>query len=256
MVRLRATGFLALCATVASAQQAAPQAPPARDFGRVLWSNTRGLFSRDNLVPLVAGATATGAASFFDQRVQDYFGAERRAPWIGSAGNILGNSLTLGGAAGIMFYASYRTDNQRYRAMSFDLAQGLVIDAVTTAALKAAIRRDRPDESNHYSFPSGHASATATAATVISYYYPKAAIPAYLVTGFVAFSRIEKNRHWLSDTIAGIAQGVIIGRTVVRGRSIFRAGRLQWFPTVTSQGFTVNASVDIGRMNSAAEAQP
>jgi len=253
MVRLRATGLLALSAIVASAQQAAPQAPPARDFGRVLWSNTRGLFSRANLAPLVVGATATGASSFFDERVQDYFGAERRAPWIGSAGNVLGNAITLGGASGIMFYTSYRTDNQRYRAMSFDLAQGLVIDSVTTMAIKAAIRRDRPDESNHFSFPSGHASATATAATVISYYYPKAAIPAYLVTGFVAFSRIEKNRHWLSDTVAGVVQGVIIGRTVVRGRSIFRVGRLQWFPTVTSQGFTVNASINLSRPNAAGE---
>ncbi len=253
MVRLRTAGLLTVCATVASAQQAAPQAPAARDFGRVLWSNTKGLASSQNLVPLVAGVSIAGASSLFDQRVQNYFGAERRAEWVGTTGNIIGNPALVGGGAAVMFLASYRTDNQRFRAMSFDLTQGFIIDFGVTAGLKVAIRRDRPDASSTYAMPSGHASSTAMAATVISYYYPKAAIPAYLVAGFTAFSRIEKNRHWLSDVVAGGVQGYIIGRTVVRGRSIFRAGRFEWFPTVSSRGFTVNASVRLDRRDAATE---
>jgi hypothetical protein len=249
MVSSRTAGVLALLATTAMAQQA----PPARSFGRELWSSTKGLVASDNLVPLVAGVSAAGASSLFDQRVKNYFSSERRAEWIGTTGNIIGNPAVIGGTAGILFLTSYRTDNQRFRAMSFDLTQGFLIDSAVTVSLKYSIRRERPDQSSNNSLPSGHASSTTMAATVISHYYPKATIPAYLVAGFTALSRLEKNRHWLSDVVAGAAQGYIIGRTVVRGRSIFRAGRLQWFPTVSSQGFTVNASVNLGRTQSVSE---
>lgn len=242
MVALRTIGLCGVLAMAAAAQQA----PPARDFGKQLWANSKGLFSIDNLVPLTVGVTASGASSIFDQRVQNYFGAERRAEWIGTTGNIIGNPVTIGAAAGALFFVSYKTPNQRFRAMSFDLAQGFLVDLGTTAALKAAIRRERPDGSNNLSLPSGHASATATAATIVSHYYPKATIPAYLVAAFTGFSRIEKNRHWLSDTVAGAVQGIIIGRTVVKGRSIFRAGRFEWFPSVSSRGVVVNASVRLG----------
>ncbi len=249
MVALRTVGFAGLLTVAVSAQQA----PPARDFGRQLWTNTRGLFSSDSLLPTVAGVTAAGTSSIFDQRVQNYFGAERRAEWIGDVGNIIGNPLTVGATAGTLFFASYKTSNQRFRAMSFDLTQGFLIDLGMTAALKAAIRRERPDGSNNHAFPSGHASATATAATIVSHYYPKAAIPAYLLAAFTGFSRIEKNRHWLSDTVAGAVQGIIIGRTVVGGRSIFRAGRFEWFPAVSSRGVAVNASIRLGPRKPAAD---
>lgn len=237
---------IALVLPVLAAAVFGQQAPPARDFGRQLWSNTRGLFSSDNLVLLAVGTTIAGGSAVLDDQVADYFGSERRAEWIGTTGNIIGNPLFVGGAAGLAFFTSYKTENQRFRAMSFDLTQGFLIDLGMTAGLKAVIRRERPDASNNFSLPSGHASATTMAATVISHYYPKAAIPAYALAGFTAFSRIEKNRHWLSDVVAGGVQGFIIGRTVVRGRSIFRAGRFQWYPSVSSQGFTVNAAIRLG----------
>jgi membrane-associated phospholipid phosphatase len=242
MVALRTVGLFGLLALAAAAQEA----PPARDFGKQLWTNTKGLFSAENLLPAVAGVTAAGTSAIFDQRVQNYFGAERRAAWIGDTGNIIGNPFTVGATAGALFLVSYKTPNQRFRAMSFDLTQGFIVDLGITAALKASIRRQRPDGSNNHAFPSGHASATATAATIVSHYYPKATIPAYLLAAFTGFSRIEKNRHWLSDTVAGAVQGIIIGRTVVRGRSIFRAGRFEWFPAVSSRGVMVNASLRLG----------
>jgi hypothetical protein len=131
---------------------AAQQAPPARDFGRVLWSNTRGLFSSQNAVPGVLGLTAAGSASLLDHRVQTYFGGERVAPTIGSIGSVLGNSLTLGGVSGILFYTSYRGKNERLKAMSFDLTEAIVLDAALAPAVKSAVRRERPDQSNKLSF--------------------------------------------------------------------------------------------------------
>lgn len=225
---------------------AAQQAPPARDFGRVLWTNTRGLFSSQNVVPAVFGLTAAGSASLLDHRAQDYFGGERVAPTIGSIGSVLGNSLTLGGVSGILFYTSYRGNNERLKAMSFDLTEAIVLDAALVPVVKAAVRRERPDQSNKLSFYSGHASATTAAATVVSHYYPKAAIPVFLLAGFVGFSRIESNRHWLSDVVAGHAIGFIIGRTAIRGHSPLKVGRLDWAPAAApGGGFMIDARISL-----------
>ncbi len=232
--------------TLALTPGVAQKAPRARDFGRILWSDTRELFSGRNVAPAVMGATAIGAATLFDDSVHEYFGGERVAPVIGSIGNVVGNAVTLGTAAGVMFYTSYRGGNERYKSMSFDLSEVLVLDAIVSSSMKVAVRRDRPDESNHYSFPSGHASGTTAAATVISHYYPKATIPAFLVAGFVGFSRIEKNRHWLSDVVAGHAIGFILGRTVVRGHNPMKMGRFDWAPAVApGGGIMIDAHINL-----------
>jgi hypothetical protein len=237
---------LAALSVLAGALAAGQPAPAARDFGRMLWTNAKGLVSADNAAPALLGATAAGSSTLFDRRVQDYFGGERVAPAVGSAGNVVGNSLTLGAAAGGMFWASYRGRNERFKSMSFDLAQAVVLDAALTVGVKSATRRERPDGSNQLSFHSGHASSTTAFATVVAHHYPKAAIPAYLVAGFVGFSRIEKNKHWLSDVVAGHAIGFLVGRTVARGHNPMQIGRLHWAPAVApGGGLMINADISL-----------
>jgi hypothetical protein len=224
------------------------QAPPARDFGRDLWANFKGLFSTDNVVPLTVGATAAGSSVVLDQRAYEFFGGERVAPAIGTIGNVIGNAATLGAASATMFYFSYRGTNERFKSMSYDLTQALVIDTPLAFAVKNATRRERPDKSDLYSFYSGHASATTATATVISHYYPKLTIPAYLVAAFVGFSRIEKNHHWVSDVVAGHAAGYIIGSTVVRRHNPLQLGRVSLAPSVApGGGFLLNAQVNLDR---------
>ena len=48
-----------------------------------------------------------------------------------------------------------------------DLIRTHIVAYALTFALKSAVRRGRPDHSNHRSFPSGHASATFATATVL-----------------------------------------------------------------------------------------
>ena len=52
--------------------------------------------------------------------------------------------------------------------------------------------------------------------------FTPAAVPAYLLAGLVGASRLEQDKHHLSDVVAGAALGYIVGRTVVRvnGRPI------------------------------------
>jgi membrane-associated phospholipid phosphatase len=234
---------LAIVLLAVSLQANAQQAQPLNTFAPQLWTNTKGLVSADNLLPLLLGAAATGTATIFDERTQNYFGPERRAAWIGNSGEVIGHPALIGGTAGILLLTSCRTTNDRFKAMSFDLSQGFVIDALITTGLKYSTQRMRPDESNNRSFPSGHASSSTMAATVLAHYYPKTAIPAYLVAGFVGFSRIEKNKHWLSDVVGGATQGYIVGSTVTRHKTPFKVGRLQWTPMVSRTGFGALASI-------------
>jgi len=50
----------------------------------------------------------------------------------------------------------------------------------------------------------------------------KAGIPAYAVAGYVAASRIQVRRHFLSDVTFGAALGITAGRAVTIGRGDHR----------------------------------
>jgi membrane-associated phospholipid phosphatase len=44
----------------------------------------------------------------------------------------------------------------------------------------------------------------------------KVGLPAYSLAGLVAVSRLQRNKHYLSDVLAGATLGYIAGRAVVR----------------------------------------
>jgi membrane-associated phospholipid phosphatase len=98
-----------------------------------------------------------------------------------------------------------------------DLIQALAISEFMTQTLKHITNRERPDHSNNTSFPSGHASDTFAFATALERHLGwKGAVPAYILSSYVAISRLPANRHWLSDAVFGSAVGIIAGRTVTR----------------------------------------
>jgi membrane-associated phospholipid phosphatase len=78
------------------------------------------------------------------------------------------------------------------------------------------VQRERPDMSDHRSFPSGHASNAFAMASVFARHYKKLAIPLYGVATYVAASRMAANKHYFSDVVAGSGLGWVIGRSVVR----------------------------------------
>jgi membrane-associated phospholipid phosphatase len=74
--------------------------------------------------------------------------------------------------------------------------------------LKIATDRTRPD-GGHLSFPSGHAASAFTGAAFLQRRYGwKLGVPAYLLAGYVGYSRVESKRHYTSDVVAGAAIGI------------------------------------------------
>jgi membrane-associated phospholipid phosphatase len=79
--------------------------------------------------------------------------------------------------------------------------------------LKELIGRERPNGNENQSMPSGHTSHSFTVAAIAHELYGNTVgTVAYLMAGLVAASRINDNKHYLSDVIVGAGLGTIIGR--------------------------------------------
>ena len=101
--------------------------------------------------------------------------------------------------------------------MSYDLMDAFLLNWGYTNVFKYAVGRERPNGQDEKSFPSGHASnAFALAAVVERHYGWKAGLPAYALASLVGVSRLQRNKHYLSDVLGGATLGYIVGRTVVR----------------------------------------
>lgn len=95
---------------------------------------------------------------------------------------------------------------------SWQLIKTGVVSRVAVEGLKYAVDKDRPDDSDDDSFPSGHTADSFAAATFIQQRYGwKWAIPAYIGATFVGYSRVESDKHYLEDVLAGAAIGIISG---------------------------------------------
>jgi hypothetical protein len=86
-----------------------------------------------------------------------------------------------------------------------------------TQAVKMSVNRTRPDGAEL--IPSGHTSTTFASATVLQRRFGwKAGLPAYGFATYVAASRVQVKRHFLSDVAFGAALGIVVGRSVTIGR--------------------------------------
>ena len=198
-----------------------PRADGRRTVGRLpanLGRSAIGVFHADNLVPFLVGGAATGVASFADDHFADsvnYSGSGWGKHLATAGGPVWGSLFTAA-----MFTAGRFSDHARFRALTYDMVDAVIVNFGYSEVIKAAVGRERPNGENNQSFPSGHASNAFTIATVTQRHYGwKLGVPAYVIAGFVGASRIQQDKHYVSDVVAGATLGYIVGRTVVRVNS-------------------------------------
>ena len=76
------------------------------------------------------------------------------------------------------------------------------------------------------------------------HYGPKLGLPAYAAAGLIGISRIERDKHHLSDVVAGAVLGTVVGKTVVRKDGEGAAGRrLALVPMTDANGAGLGAGV-------------
>jgi membrane-associated phospholipid phosphatase len=119
--------------------------------------------------------------------------------------------------------------NDRVRRAGQRISAGLLISAVVTTALKEVVGRQRPNASSsafsfkpfsgQTSWPSGHTTmAFALAASVSDELHSTpASVALYSGAALTGWSRLNDNKHWLSDVVMGAAVGVT-GAKLMNGR--------------------------------------
>ena len=126
--------------------------------------------------------------------------------------------------------------------------------AATTMStiLKATIREPRPKDGNDLnSFPSGHSTSIFTFATIVAAVHGRYwGAGAYTLATFVAFSRMNDNRHRLHDVVAGATLGSMYGLAIYErmrdsaAPSIKTARSYEIMPVITDDGAMLGLSAN------------
>lgn len=170
------------------------------DFGK--------LAQPSNLVILGSAGAGSLAIHPKDDEIADKSGPHS----FFTAGDIIGEGW-VHAAVGLGVYTTGRLrHSEKIGGLGVDLLQGQIVSGVITDGLKLATDRTRPDGGSH-SFPSGHTStAFATAAVLQSHFGWKVGVPAYVLAGYVATSRVANAHHFASDVVFGAGIGLAAGR--------------------------------------------
>ena len=189
--------------------------------------------SLDTLTWLSVGAAIAVASSAVDDPTSSAMSSSTvMHQTLGPGETIGGARMQLIGAAAT-YAVGHITGHSKAASVGADLLRAQLITQGLTAAVKMSVQRGRPD-GTQYSFPSGHSAVTFASATVLSRHYGwKVGVPAYTLASYVAASRLQAKRHFLSDVAFGAAVGIAVGRTVTIGHG---GARFALSPTVSPNG--------------------
>ena len=156
----------------------------------------------------------------FDLPILDWIAANLHCPFLDTVMPL----ITVLGDAGIFWIAVsvilllIPKTRRAGLAMGIALLMGLVVCNLTLKPLCARIRPyDFYGQSmqllvatpHDYSFPSGHTIASFEAATALALHHKKLGIPALILAGLIAFSRLYLYVHYPTDVIVSLGLGIV-----------------------------------------------
>ena len=224
-------------AHVAEPAQAPSTGAVFREVPADLWR----FVSLDTLNVVAFGGVVAGFAHISDS---DFVKELEVSPRLNNAfapGSKYGAFAVMLGASVAVHQIGRVTGRRHMAVVGGDLIRSQIVSQLWVQGLKFAVQRERPDQTNSVSFPSGHAASGFAFATVLGQHYGwKARIPAYIGAGYIAAARVHDNRHYLSDVTFGAAMGIAGARTVT-----LKAGRygLRMAPAATPGGAALTVTV-------------
>lgn len=171
------------------------------------------------LVPFGVGTVGLVAA---DGDIMRHFGNSPFAH--SSAMSNYGLAATAASAASLYLIGT-STNNEHSRETGFLAGEAATNSIIVGEALKLVFERPRPNAVNAgtfgaggASFPSEHALAAWSIASVIAHEYPGplTKLLAYGAASGISLSRVSTRQHFPSDVVVGSALGYLIGRYVYR----------------------------------------
>lgn len=201
---------------------ALPASPSAARAEETLWQTAY----RDFASPittrakwaLLSGALATGTVvllrDHLDTPFQRHMATTRPLGKWHRLGDWGGRSyLNAAYVLGMFAASELSADGDVYRDRSLLMLKSTAYTAAWTLALKASVRAPRPGNKNERtSWPSGHTSAAFSFASVVGaeheWYW---GLGAYSLATFTALSRLNDNRHFVRDVLAGATIGISYG---------------------------------------------
>jgi membrane-associated phospholipid phosphatase len=220
--------------------QVSPLAAPVEDlFKKNYWYllilDTREVFTapahwntRDWMV-LGGIAAGIGTVAVFDEDIERAIRGARNNTVTSVFDNVqpLGNEYAIGIVGSFYIYGEIFKDPRAKTTALDSIAASAIASGIVTNSFKYVIGRGRPTDghgaynfrpfSGQDSFSSGHTTEAFALASVISEHYDSlwVQVPAYGLASAVGYARLNNNRHWPSDVLAGAVIGTFVGKTVV-----------------------------------------
>jgi membrane-associated phospholipid phosphatase len=207
-----------------------------------IWSAPFRLKNRDVAPLIVLAATTTfliAADESIRRSVKSYADVHG---WVHDVGSTVTHVGGIGAwaAAGAFYGAGIIFRDDRAKGTGSLASAAMLQSFLVVSVIKGLSGRQRPcyeDGADHWagpvaffkryekgndglynSFPSGHAAAAFSLATVVALQYrhrPWVAVLAYALAAGVGLSRMTEDRHWTSDVLVGAVIGHLVARLVV-----------------------------------------
>ena len=117
----------------------------------------------------------------------------------------IGASALVGSALALPIY---KADWKGFKQAGFSVATASGVSLLG----KSIIDSERPDKSGNDSFPSNHTASAFAAATTLNLRYGwEVGFPAYGLATLVGIGRVEADKHYWQDVLAGAVIGSIAG---------------------------------------------
>ena len=179
--------------------------------------NFRNIPTWSNLAIFAAGGLGAAIGHSADASVSRTMSGSQSLGSFFRVGETVGGARTQLAAAFGTYAIGQLSGQRKIAVVGAHLIQSQILAQTMTAAIKTSVGRTRPD-GTQYSFPSGHSSVTFATATVLQRDLGwKVGVPAYALATYVAASRVQDKRHFLSDVTFGAAIGIVAGRSVTVG---------------------------------------